>query len=344
MAAQVAASANGVVRGSAPASGDPEPTEPGPIPEDLLALAGNPPSFAAAAVPMRHEVRFDDGFEVAYHDFVPMRARFAFFRFPQGVMSGGQVVRRLPERELADLLRDAGVSESQGRVLRAVSLLEGGFDSVNTYDTGFVSVGFIQFASLSGGSGALGTMLLRMKTESGPAFEQDFRRFGIDVTDRGILQVLDLTTGALLVGPDAAREVIEDKRLIAVFQRAGLRSRGFRLAQIREAMAQFYPADDAVSILGPSGAMFGRVSDFVKSEAGLATLMDRKVNTGRLDPLVDVVTRVAQARRVTNLRDLASFEREIIEAMRYRKNYLEDPDLGQPPAVGAAPRRTDRRA
>jgi hypothetical protein len=75
--------------------------------------------------------------------------------------------------------------------------------------------------------------------------------------------------------------VIEDKRLTAVFQRAGRKSEAFRVAQIKTARASYWPAGDPVQITLPNGkTISGVVSDFIKSEAGLATLLDRKVNTG----------------------------------------------------------------
>jgi hypothetical protein len=62
--------------------------------------------------------------------------------------------------------------------------------------------------------------------------------------------------------------------------------------------------------------------------------MDRKVNTGHLDLLQSVVADVAQKANISQLSDLASHELEIIQRMKYRKNYLEDSTLTQP----AAPR------
>jgi hypothetical protein len=337
-AEQFARQANAAATGARPAAATPPPPLPGPIPEGLLQLAGNPPPFASAVTPMRHVVKFDCGMEIAYQDNPPMRPRFAFYRFPQGVMVGGQPVRTMPPRDLDALLKEAGITEQEGRVFKAVSLLEGGFESVNTYDTGFLSVGFIQFATLSGGAGSLGAVLQRMAKDSPREYQESFRRFGVDVTEQGALRVVDPATTAVLVGPDAVRKIIDDKRLTAVFQRAGLQSRPFRVAQLRVAKQQYYPADDAVSVVVDGRIVVGKVRDFVRSDAGLATLMDRKVNTGRVDPLTEVATRFANELKVKSLGDLAPFERELIAALRYRKDYLADASLGQP---ADAPRRTN---
>ena len=109
--------------------------------------------------------------------------------------------------------------------MRAVSILEGGFDSVNTYDTGYVSVGFIQFASLKEGGGSLGAVLKNFKAADPLAFASDFHRFGVDVDETGHLVVVDPTSGAVATGAEANARIIEDKRLIAVFGRAGARAK-----------------------------------------------------------------------------------------------------------------------
>jgi hypothetical protein len=73
-----------------------------------------------------------------------------------------------------------------------------------------------------------------------------------------------------------------------------------------------------------------RVGDIIRSEAGIATLMDRKVNTGTLDPLPFVLALIAGENGLTKASDFLRFERDIITAMRFRKNYLEDTNLSQP--------------
>lgn len=305
------------------------PTNPGPIPEGLVRLAGNPPAFAEAVAPRRHTVRLDD-WTREYDDNVPMRPRFAFYRFPQGVRDFGTRVRELPESERRRLFERAGIDASTQRVFAAVSLLEGGFDSINTYDTGYVSVGFIQFAALSEGGHSLAQVLLSQKKNDPRAYEQDFRRFGIDATPNGLLACIDLETGAELHGQPAALEIIADKRLTAVFHRAGSRSDAFRIAQLRVARDLYFPANDTVSIEVAGKTMTAKIGDLFKSEAGLATLMDRKVNTGRLGDLEAILAELVTKHKLTDLKQAARFEREIVSRLKYRKDYLAEPGLTQP--------------
>jgi hypothetical protein len=307
-----------------------EPPHPGVIPSSLLALAGNPPPFAEVVAPLHHAIRFDEKMTIAYLDNPLGRLRYAYYRFRQGVMSAGSRVRDLPASFVESLFGEAGIGPSERKVMSAISLLEGGFDSVNTYDTGFVSVGFIQFACLKDGAGSLGQVLRREKEQAPEEFNRDFRDFGIEVSPSAVLRVVDPATGAELEGAAAALKIIDDKRLIAVFQRAGKLSKAFRLAQIGVARSMYYPGDDAVSIQIGGRTLSGRVSTIIKSEAGLATLMDRKVNTGSIEPLPTVLALIAGENGVQEFGDLSKFERDIVSAMKFRKDYLGDPSLTQP--------------
>jgi len=303
--------------------------DPGPAPEDLRTLAGAPPAFANAVAPNKHTIDFGDT-QLTYNDNPPMRIRYAYYRFPQGVMKGGKAVKEMPPEELTALLRDAGLTETDGRVLRAVSLLEGGFESVNTYDTGFLSVGLIQFATLSAGGGSLGAVLAHLERTAPDDFHQNFRRFGIEVSESGLIQALCPTTGNEFEGPQAVQRIIDDKRLVAVFQRAGERSRAFRLSQLIVAVQQYHPASDAVRIDLGDRVLEGKVGDVFRTEAGIATLMDRKVNTGKLGDLMAILREAAIVTNAQSLSDLAAYEFELTQAMTYRKSYLADASLSRP--------------
>lgn len=307
-----------------------EPPQPGPIPAGLLDSAGDPPKFAEAIVPMEHTIDLGDT-KLIYRDHIkPSNPRYAFLRFGQGVMSGGTPVKNLPPEKLEALFKIAEVDPAQANVMRAVSILEGGFDSVNTYDTGFVSVGFIQFACLQAGAGSLGSVLKQYKKDDKAGFDRDFRAFGLDVTDTGALAALDLDTFAELTGSEASKRIIDDKRLIAVFQRAGQKSDAFCAAQIKTAKNQYWPADDAISLSWDGMLISGKVSDVIHSEAGMATLFDRKVNTGKIDVLRQALERFAPEIKPKSLADFAAIERQIVMAIKYRKDYLLDPTLSQP--------------
>lgn len=313
-----------------PAAPDPKAvSDPGPCPQGIIDLVGAPPEFARAMIVRRYTIDFGD-LLVNMQDNVKVRRKYAYYRFPSGVMDAGQKVSAIDPERVKDLFAKAKVDGSLFRIMSAVSALEGGFDSINTYDTGYVSVGFLQFACLSGGAGSLGRALQIEKADNLETYQSDFRRYGVDVTDDGTLDVLDPNTGDELVGNEAALKIIADKRLTAVFLRAGRLSEAFRVAQIKTAVAQYFPADDPITVQVGDQTYTGKVSDVIKSEAGLATLMDRKVNTGSLGDLQRAIAGVMLTYNLKSLKEASGMELEIVQAMQYRKSYLGANDLSQP--------------
>ncbi len=298
-----------------------------PIPADLLARCGMPPSFLEVCVPNEYVVQFEDG-PYRYQDRVNVRHRYPSLRADNGVVFPGVPLKKLDDAELNVLRTAAGLEEKEMRVFRAVSGLEGGFDSVNTYDTGFVSVGFIQFAARTEGGGSLGLVLLRLKTLEPDVFEETFRRYGVDVSPEGKLRVVSPRTGVELSGAKANAEVIEDKRLIAVFQRAGEKCAGFRMAQLMVAQEIYWPGKRPITVrLADGPPLTGTVQDVIRSEVGLAILLDRSVHTGNIEPLTAVLNRVAAARKVSTLDGLAGYEAEILDQMVHRRDFRADPTL-----------------
>jgi hypothetical protein len=340
LAQQAADRANAALLGRPvpdPVAASPPPPLLGPIPPTLLAVCGNPPPFARAVAPLHHVVTFASDPNEAYTflDNVKMRERYAYYRFANGTVALGTLLRNLPASELDALFAQAGMTAPEQRIARAVSRLEGGFETVNTYDTGYVSIGFIQFITGADGRGSLAHVLMRQKTDRPDAFAQDFRAFGMDVVPDAAdgaptLVVVDPSTGAELFGAPAVFKVIDDKRLAAVFQRAGRHSVAFRVAQIQMAKSRYWPADDPVRVVVNGREITGKVSDVIRSEAGMATLFDRKVNRGNIAPFGDVVARVMAARRLSGLADASRYERDIVREMKYRADFLADKSLGQP--------------
>jgi hypothetical protein len=185
-------------------------------------------------------------------------------------------------------------------------------------------------------------MMRRYKSANPKAFQRDFRRYGVDVSPHGYLVVLDPATGVQYAGPQANTKVIEDKRLTAVFNRAGAVSHDFRVAQVKAAIDRFYPGNVSFTAYINGETVSGRLSDVFHSEAGLATLMDRYVNTGNLGPVGSVVESVMRKYGYTSLDQASQSERELIEALRYRRDFTQVASLTQPgsdpvAALGSAP-------
>lgn len=307
----------------------PKPTNPGPAPADLVQALGEPPAFVLPFLVRTHTVAFEDQ-TIALTDNTKVRRKYQYFRFNSGVMHPGERMSGKTLDDLKPMFAKLGVDDRKLRVMSAVSLLEGGFDSLNTYDTGYVSVGFIQFACLANGSGSLGQVLLNMKTDNPAAFNRDFHRYGLEVTPGGDLVTLDLASGEELSGPQAAQQIIKDVRLAAVFKRAGEKSDAFREAQVKTAIEQYYPEDVPITVQVGAKTYTGTIKTIIKSEAGMATLMDRIVNTGKIGDLEKAVAGLMVSYNLASLDQVADLELELVQAMRYRKDYLTDTTLSQP--------------
>lgn len=311
-----------------PSVGDPVP-HPGDMPGDLLLQMGEVPNFAAAVEPKLHDITFDDQVNVAFEDNVSVRSTYSYYRFANGVALEGTSMAKLPDEEVTRLYKQARLNLSVQRVMNAISPLEGGFDSINTYDTGFVSAGFIQFACLGDGAGSLGELLANCKGSDPFNFDRDFKSKGIDVDDTKLTAV-NIADGTVVSGSSAAMQIIEDKRLAAIFVRAGRVSDAYRVQQLRTAYQRFYPGDDRVKLTIRGKAETLKVSDIVRSEVGIATLMDRKVNTGNIRTLVTVLNDIAQREELTDAMDLSEFEGEIVRRMKWRKDFSTDATLSKP--------------
>lgn len=305
-----------------------EVLEPSPVDPALVSKFGMPPAFVANVLPNKISVRFDD-MTLNYSDNVDMRPRYAYFRFDTGVNSEGQSIKTIPSGELDSILKDCGYDDSDTKVFKSISILEGGFDSINTYDTGYVSIGFIQFASLKEGAGSLGRALINYKNEDPKGFDSDFHQFGIEVTPDEKLVALDLITKEEKVGPDANNQIIADKRLIAAFQRAG-KYRPFRTSQLKSAKQVYWPMNDKVTVTIGSNKVVRPLSDFVRSEAGKAVFLDRKVNTGNIGGTSAALQAIAEAAKVDKVEDLAKYEALLIKCMFYRFDPMKTDELSKP--------------
>jgi hypothetical protein len=357
------------------------------MPPSLEGALGEPPPLSRAFRPLRYTVVFDPT-DARCRSCTPIRCRsragrrYPYFRSANGVVRYGRPLRDYAgaeKRRIEAVFARAGRDAFERNVLQAVSRFEGGFEAVITYDTGYVSVGFIQFITGVDGNGSLASVLIRHRPTSPVISQAIFRRFGVDVASEGVLVVLDPATGRELRGEAAVQAVIDDKRLTAVFERAGYRD-GFRLAQgarrPRPLLARRRrgerphhhrlradwrpgrsgPAGDRLRRRGHGGAGpyaearqaerrrtdpgyrswgrdphgFGARADIVRSEAGMATLMDRKVNRGNIRNITEVAADIMRANKLTRIETLIYHEKALIQGMKHRGDFLSIPHFTQP--------------
>ena len=111
---------------------------------------------------------------------------------------------------IATHLATLGYPATDAPILAAVSSLEGGFDSIQTYDRAKFSWGFIQFA----GIGGLVAVLQQLKMDEPAQFETYFAHYGLDIRDRMLR--IDNASGAT-----ALNRLHDDPRLWQRFLLAG---------------------------------------------------------------------------------------------------------------------------
>jgi hypothetical protein len=221
-----------------------EPADPGALPEELQAV-GAPPS-PAFRIQNDYDVKLPGEQEhITYRDY-PVSPSYQYLLDPSGVAHAGTKVGK--RSNIDSLLAQAGISDPVAqKVMKKVSTEEGGFEAVNTYDTGYVSVGFIQFISGKTGNGSLADVLRRMKSSNPAEFATYFHSLGIDVDSKGVV-VVDPASGQVLRGEAAVSKIMADKRLTAVFQHAGDESSAFQVAQLQQAHQTYYMANKSFEI------------------------------------------------------------------------------------------------
>lgn len=349
------------------------PEDPGVAPAGLVAAPcekgplGDPPNPAFKAI-KRYDVRMPDGTAYSFTDH-PFDDDYKWLRDNTGIEVVGKMLKH--RSDLTQQIELAGITHDwRKHVLQAVSGNEGGFEAVNTYDTGFVSIGIIQFATGKTGNGSLASVLAQMKADNPGEYEAFFRSRGIGVA-KGAVTAVDPATGSVLTGEAAVLKIISDKRLSAVFHDAGLKSQSFQTAQMKVSVRMYehsgtsFPAirvaswsdgktthylygadakrqaDEAAKAAGvktsskSETSITGTYGDVLTSEAGRAALMDRWVNRGSgkaafLNGCLKVLHKHFTTTAGT-LADLAAYEKVIIETVKLpRCDVLKRTDLTQP--------------
>jgi hypothetical protein len=324
------------------------PRSPGPVPFDLTVqiLDGEPlgaPPVGAFRPIRVFSVKLPGGSRYSFHD-DPVQIGEKGPVHEAGVARIGVKLHKHPD--LDGLLTEAGLTDATERkVMKKIAEMERGFEAINTCDPNDISVGFVPFAAGETGDGPLSRLLRSMKGTDPREFDDYFRSLGVDVGERGLM-VIHPEDGRLLRGREAVHAIRDDKRLTAVFQNAGEKSRAYQLAQLRLARAMYYlPSQDfTLKCLVRAGdralviTLSGRYGEVLRSEAGKVAIMDRAVHRGlgnALQMFKEACTSVVQEKGITTLRALAEYEALITPLIQPpgRIRVMEDKDLSQPTAA-----------
>lgn len=270
------------------------------------------------------------GQTVRFSDHVDVPLAFPAYRSDFGVRHFGRPLSSLSNSELNELVKGLPIVESDMKVIMAVSSLEGGFDAVNSFDTGYLSVGCLQFASLANGAGSLGRLMLRYKSRSPDSFWRHFGQFGIDVSPVGQIQVWDPMRRTVLLGSDAAKAFHSNPSFAAIFRVAGQTCSEFRRSQLDQAFHEYFPKEKILRVRFGSDTEVVPVMNIFRSEAGLATLMDHLVKNGNLRLVESVIENFSRKEGVSSVNELAKHEATLVKWSVLRRDFTKDSTLSQP--------------
>lgn len=168
-------------------------------------------------------------------------------------------------------LERLGLPSEDARILAAVSGHEGGFDTIQTYDSAKFTWGFIQFA----GTGGLHNVMTNIKAQAPNEFQEYFGIYGIDVADGKVIVHKD---GQVLDGQNALNELHDNPELWGGFLRAS-QDPTIQTLQVKTAYDSYYqPIMNEQVSLGGQTYTLGEL--FKDNDYGRAMLFDRAVQRG----------------------------------------------------------------
>jgi hypothetical protein len=220
--------------------------------------------------------------------------------------------------ELEVRLARLGHPTGAARTLATISSFEGGFDTLQTYDRGKLSWGFIQFAA----NGGLPALLLHLKRAEPAAFAECFAEpAGLDVHPDGRLV---LSEGEReLSGRAVLNRLHDEPSLWRCFLLASERD-CVRDAQVHTAYERFYRHPLRARVpLGDVDVALGEL--FADDEYGRGVVCDRAINTGvgRMLALFIEAISATEARDTGDAGAALAWVRETEAAYEWRFEGLE---------------------
>jgi len=207
---------------------------------------------------------------------------WTFRKFKKGLFTYG---KNLP-KDFIDAhptaLSNLGLSKSLINVMLSVSENEGNLDAVNTWDNAFLSFGMFQWTlGTSTNGGELPALLKKLKNKTPSIFEKYFLSFGLDVFEANDKTGFISLDGQVL-NSSSRKEKIRNATWAYRFWKAGQ-------DEIVMALEVEHAASRINAFYKSSAYKVDRyyISDLVKSEYGVALLLDNHVN--RPSYLVDTL-------------------------------------------------------
>ena len=270
----------------------PSPPPPTPTPVTPTPIPPATENYLNARQQFVYEVRPDVGFN-RYLLKVPLInggqiianlqdnvTRSPYMVYPQGMMYAGQSAIELD----VATIESVGLTANQAKALQYVSLHEGKFDAINSYDKAIFSYGFIQFTGSSAVGGSLNRVMASMEAYAPAAFQRIFQRVGIDTEGSGALATTTVLTenGTKLRGDEAWMYIQRNIQLYGAFIQAGFEPSLIR-EQLRMANVLYVQAALNFKLdvtLGGIRITIPKLSDIITSEAALTAVIALAVNQG----------------------------------------------------------------
>lgn len=217
-------------------------------------------------------------------------------------------------------LSNLGLSKSLINVMLSVSENEGNLDAVNTWDNAFLSFGIFQWTlGQSTNGGELAALLKKLKNKTPSVFEKYFYENGLDVFEANNITGF-LSLNGQVLNSAARKEKLRTTTWAYRFWKAGQ-------DDIVMAMEIEHAASRVLTFYKSSAYKVNKyyISDLVKSEYGVALLLDNHVN--RPGYLVDTLQKALKNSGLASPNDWdTSDEERFLEAyLAVRKTYGNSP-------------------
>jgi len=193
---------------------------------------------------------------------------------PIGLSTGGSHSITRFINDYAGQLTSLELSPSAIAVMKAVSLNEGSFDGINTYDKGFLSVGIFQWTlGQENRMGELPALLKKIKSFYPGTYQTFFGAHGIDVSEDTNTTYGYLTHQGIPMGMPLQKDIFREPKYAFRFWRAA-QEPDVQAVQIEHAISRlknFYWKDSYT-------AMGFTLNKLITSSYGVALLLDNHVN------------------------------------------------------------------
>ncbi len=202
------------------------------------------------------------------------KARWTFRKYKRGLFTYGKNKPKDFIETYVPTLSSMGMSDSSVNIMLSVSENEGNLDAVNTWDNSFLSFGMYQWTlGTSTNGGELAALLKKIKLKSPATFDRHFSSYELDVDEADDIAGYLSLNGRRLSNANG-KEKLRTHEWAYRFWRAGQdeKVQALEVEHAQERIKLFYKS------IHYKVADKYFISDLVRSEYGVALVLDNHVN------------------------------------------------------------------